>query len=329
IAADTEAQRRQALGQMEGGLARLTGGWAARLTRVLAHLEAAIDFVEEELPAELEQATLAEAAAVAGEIAAALDDHHRGERLREGLSVVILGAPNAGKSSLLNALARRDVAIVSETAGTTRDVVEVQLDLAGYPVILADTAGLRAMETAVATGAAAQAAIEREGMARARARAAVADVTLLLVDIEAALQDASALEAVEALFDSRAILLLNKADRCDAAAVRRLCESLQDRNPVVISAKTGEGLDLSLERLVEAAGKVFGGGEEGAAITRVRHRRALEDCREALSRAQTAELPELRAEELRLAVRALGRITGRVDVEDLLDIVFRDFCIGK
>src|SRR3546814_7091635 len=160
-------------------------------------------------------------------------------------------------------------------------------------------------------------------MALARAGAAVADVTLLLVDFEAALQDASALEAVEALFDSRAILLLNKADRCDAAAVRRLCESLQDRNPVVISAKTGEGLDLSLERLVEAAGKVFGGGEEGAAITRVRHRRALEDCREALSRAQTAELPELRAEELRLAVRALGRITGRVDVEDLLDKIGR------
>src|SRR3546814_12203714 len=103
-------------------------------------------------------------------------------------------------------------------------------------------------------------------MARARARAAVADVTLLLVDIEAALQDASALEAVEALFDSRAILLLNKADRCDAAAVRRLCESLQDRNPVVISAKPGEGLDFSLERPVEAAGKVFGGGEEGAAM---------------------------------------------------------------
>lgn len=328
IAADTEAQRRQALRQMEGGLARLTGGWATRLTRVLAHLEAAIDFVEEELPAELEQVTLAEAAAVADEIAAALDDHRRGERLREGLSVVILGAPNAGKSSLLNALARRDVAIVSETAGTTRDVVEVQLDLAGYPVTLADTAGLRATE-GEAEGGVAQVAIEREGMARARARAAVADVTLLLVDLQAALRDASALEAVEALFDSRAILLLNKADCCDPAAVRRLCRSLQDRRPVVISAKSGEGLDVALARLVEAAGTAFGGDEEGAAITRLRHRRALEDCREALLGAQTTELPELRAEELRLAVRALGRITGRVDVEDLLDIVFSDFCIGK
>ena len=328
IDADTEAQRRQALRQMEGGLARLTGGWAARLSRVLAHFEAAIDFVEEELPAELEQAALAAAAQVATEIAAALDDRHRGERLREGLSAVILGAPNAGKSSLLNALARRDVAIVSEVAGTTRDVVEVQLDLAGYPITLADTAGLRAQETA-AGAAATQAAIEREGMARARARAAVADVTLLLVDLEAALRDAAALDAVAALFDSRSILLLNKADRCDPAAARRLCRNLRDRAPLVISAKTGEGLEAVLARLVERAGEAFGGGEDGAGITRLRHRRALEDCRGALLRAPGAGLPELKAEELRLALRALGRITGRVDVEDLLDIVFSEFCIGK
>ena len=330
IDADTAAQRRQALRQMDGGLARLTGGWAARLTRVLAHFEAAIDFVEEELPAELEQAALAEAAEVAREIAAALDDRHRGERLREGLSVVILGAPNAGKSSLLNALARRDVAIVSEMAGTTRDVVEVELDLAGYPVSLADTAGLRALETAAAAGAAAaQAAIEREGMARARDRAAVADVTLLLVDLEAALSNAAALDAVGALFDSRSILLLNKADRCDPAAVRRLCQDLQDQAPLAISAKTGEGLEAVLSRLVERAGEAFGGVESGAGITRLRHRRALEDCRDALLRAQSADLPELKAEELRLGLRALGRISGRVDVEDLLDIVFSEFCIGK
>jgi tRNA modification GTPase len=157
----------------------------------------------------------------------------------------------------------------------------------------------------------------------------VADVTLLLVDLEAALRDAAALDAVGALFDSRSILLLNKADRCDPAAVRRLCRDLQDCAPLVISAKTGEGLEAVLARLVERSGEAFGGAEGGAGITRLRHRRALEDCRDALLRAPGTGLLELKAEELRLALRALGRITGRVDVEDLLDIVFSEFCIGK
>lgn len=325
IDAETEAQRRQALRQMEGGLARRTGDWAARLTRVLAHFEAAIDFVEEELPEDLGAAALAEAEAVAGEITAALDDHHRGERLREGLSAVILGAPNAGKSSLLNALARRDAAIVSETAGTTRDIVEVHLDLGGYPVTLADTAGLRALEKADDP----QAAIERAGMARARERAERADIKLLLVDLEAALTDDMALDGVAALHDSRSLVLLNKADLCEAAAMQDLARQIGDWDPIAVSAKTGAGLDQVLDRLVALAGESFGGAEAAAGITRHRHRRALEDCRDAVGRARAAELPELVAEELRLALRALGRVTGRVDVEDLLDIVFADFCIGK
>lgn len=325
IDADTEAQRRQALRQMEGGLARRSGAWAARLTRVLAHAEAAIDFVEEEIPADLQDLALADLAEISAEIGAVLNDGHRGERLREGLSVVILGAPNAGKSSLLNALAQREAAIVSETAGTTRDVVEVHLDLGGYPVILADTAGLR--EIAEHEGG--QAAIERAGIARARERAARADVQLLMVDLTVAAKDPAQLDAVRALFDHRSLLLLNKADRCDPAAVARLCEDVKDCDPLVVSAKQGTGLDHLLARLVERAERGLDGAEEGAGITRLRHRRALEDCREALERAQAAPLPELTAEELRLAVRALGRITGRVDVEDLLDIVFSEFCIGK
>mgnify|MGYP000156250606 FL=1 len=325
IDAETEAQRRQALRQMEGGLARRCGDWAARLTRVLAHFEAAIDFVEEELPAELGAGALAEAGAVGREIATALEDHHRGERLREGLSAVILGAPNAGKSSLLNALAQREAAIVSETAGTTRDIVEVHLDLGGYPVTLADTAGLRALEEDEGP----QAAIERAGMARARDRAERADITLLLVDLEAALADATVLDGVAALHDHRSLVLLNKADLCPAAAVERLTAEVDDWDPLVISARSGAGLDRVLARLVAMAGESFGGAEAAAGITRLRHRRALEECREALARAEAAELPELVAEELRLALRALGRVTGRVDVEDLLDIVFSDFCIGK
>ncbi|GAB4362978.1 MAG: tRNA uridine-5-carboxymethylaminomethyl(34) synthesis GTPase MnmE [Kiloniellaceae bacterium] len=325
IDADTEAQRRQALRQMEGGLARRSGAWAARLTRVLAHAEAAIDFVEEEMPADLQDLALAEVAEISAEIGAVLNDGHRGERLREGLSVVILGAPNAGKSSLLNALARREAALVSETAGTTRDVVEVHLDLGGYPVIVADTAGLR--EIAEHEGG--QAAVERAGIARARERAARADVQLLMVDLTAAAKDPAQLDAARALFDQRSLLLLNKADRCDAASAARLCEAVQDCDPLVISAKEGMGLERLLARLVERAEHGLGGAEEGAGITRLRHRRALEDCRAALERARTAALPELTAEELRLALRALGRITGKVDVEDLLDIVFSEFCIGK
>ncbi|MEQ8357471.1 MAG: tRNA uridine-5-carboxymethylaminomethyl(34) synthesis GTPase MnmE [Kiloniellaceae bacterium] len=325
IEAETEAQRRQAVRQLQGGLARLTGDWAARLTRVLAHFEAAIDFAEEDLPESLGQAALVRAAAVAREIEAALNDRHRGERLREGLSVVILGAPNAGKSSLLNALAQRDVAIVSETAGTTRDVIEVHLDLGGYPVTLADTAGLRAMEGAEDP----QAAIEAAGMARARQRAASADVKLLLVDMETALESSAALASAMGLYDANSVVLLNKADRCAEGAVQRLCAELKEWNPIVISAKTGTGLDAALRRLVDLAEDSFGGSEAAAGITRLRHRRALEDCRAALARAGGAGLTELVAEELRLALRALGRISGRVDVEDILDIVFADFCIGK
>jgi len=357
IAAETEAQRRQALRQMEGGLGRLAAGWLGRLTRALAHFEAAIDFVEEELPEALGREALGEAAAVAAEIVAQLDDRHRGERLRDGFSAVILGLPNAGKSSLLNALARRDVAIVSEAAGTTRDIVEVHLDLGGYPVILADTAGLRDLPGPVGSQGEApgefpggdQAAIERAGMARARDRAAGADVKLLLVDLAVALRGAAGPAAAETAVreavgeavqaaagkaapdraDSRTLLLLNKADACDPAAVAAVVAGLEDHRPLAISAATGAGLDRLLARLVALAGETFGGGEEAASITRLRHRRALEEAVAALAAAQNAALPELVAEELRLAVRALGRIGGRVDVEDLLDIVFSDFCIGK
>jgi tRNA modification GTPase len=192
-------------------------------------------------------------------------------------------------------------------------------------VTLADTAGLRAVEGRDDP----QSAIEEAGMARARERAASADIKLLLVDLEAALADAAVLDGVDALYDHRSILVLNKIDRCTSQAVRRLCVQLRDWNPVTISARTGEGIEQVLARLVALAEQSFAGAEAGAGITRVRHRRALEDCRDALVRAQAASLPELVAEELRLAVRALGRISGRVDVEDILDVVFADFCIGK
>jgi tRNA modification GTPase len=313
VAAETEAQRRQALRQMQGELGRLYEGWRGRLLRALAHQEAAIDFPEETegegalLPAALRS----EIEAIAGEIAAALDDRRRGERLRDGFQVAILGAPNVGKSSLLNRLARREAAIVSETAGTTRDVIETHLDLGGYPITLADTAGLRVSADAV----------EREGVRRAEARGREADLRLVLLDATS-WPDVPA--DVAALAGPGSLLILNKID------LRRPDKPwrLGAQEVFGLSAATGEGFAALIGMLQNAAREAFD-STGNTMLTRARHREALTRCLEALRRALAAEAPELLAEDLRLAARALGRITGKIDVEDLLDLIFREFCIGK
>ncbi len=310
VDAETTAQQRQALRQMAGELGRLYDGWRSRLKRTLAHLEAELDFPDEELPTGVADRTSREITALRDEIDRHLDDGRRGERLRQGLYIAILGPPNAGKSSLLNALARRDAAIVSDRAGTTRDVIEVHLDLAGFPVTLADTAGLQ--ETGDE--------IEDEGVRRALARAEYADLKVLLFDVRAPTLDPATL----ALVDGDSVVVFNKIDLAADAGV----PAIAGHHPVSTSAKTGEGLDALLDRLrAMAAARLTGDG--GPALTRARHRAALEDCRAGLNRSLTAPQPELTAEDLRLAMRALGRITGRVDVEELLDVIFRDFCIGK
>ncbi|ANC92578.1 tRNA uridine-5-carboxymethylaminomethyl(34) synthesis GTPase MnmE [Azospirillum humicireducens] len=310
IDAETTAQRRQALRQMEGSLGRLYDGWRDRLTRALAHIEADIDFAEDDLPGGVADAVRPVIAELAGEIAAHLDDGGRGERLREGLHIAIVGAPNAGKSSLLNALARRDAAIVSARAGTTRDIIEVHLDLGGYPVVLADTAGLRE---------AAADEVEEEGIRRARARAARADVKVAVFDATT-LPDLD--PATLDLIDRDTVVVFNKTDLAACAGPR------PDLSPILVSAQTGAGLRLLEEKLSEFSADRLAIGS-APSLTRARHRAALTECRESLLRALDAPLPELAAEDVRLASRALGRITGRVDVEDLLDVIFRDFCIGK
>ena len=327
IDAETEAQRRQALRQMSGHLSGLVQGWRARLLPLLAHLEATIDFPDEGLPESLAREVVAETGALAGEIAGHLADRGRGERLREGLQVAIIGPPNSGKSSLLNALARRDVAIVSATAGTTRDVIEVHLDLAGYPVTLADTAGLRDLAAEGGDG------VEREGLRRARLRAAEADLKLAVFDL-AAIDDAgwpNLDPQAWALVDAETLVVLNKADLKPPNMVNP--EAVGGRPAFVLSAKTGQGLGALVDELTRQVAERLGLPGAAPAITRLRHRQALEDCRAALERAQEAGqeagLPELAAEDLRLALRALGRLTGQVDVEDILDVIFRDFCIGK
>ncbi|HKV16963.1 MAG TPA: tRNA uridine-5-carboxymethylaminomethyl(34) synthesis GTPase MnmE [Reyranella sp.] len=310
VAAETDQQRRQALLQMGGALHRLYEDWRTLGLRALAHLEAAIDFPDEDLPAGIGEEVHVSIAELKAEIADHLEDR-RGERLREGLGIAIIGPPNAGKSSLLNLLARREAAIVSETAGTTRDVIEVHLDLGGWPVVLADTAGLRD------TGD----AIEQEGVRRALAHAKAADLRLLVLDAttdwKAAMAELTKGERWEATHD---IVVVNKIDLQPAQAV----------GVVPLSTKSGMGLPELLVRLQRSAGLLMEQGRGAAPpLTRVRHREALRDAEAALGRALGASEVALAAEDLRLAMRALGRITGTVRIDELLDVIFRDFCIGK
>lgn len=317
IDADTEAQRRQAIAQAEGALGRAVEAWASRLTGILARVEAAIDFVEEELPEDLLSQAAEDAADLRRELEGLLARPPVGERLREGLQIAILGPPNAGKSSLLNALAGREAAIVSERAGTTRDVVEVALDLGGYPLLLADTAGLRAAPEEEELDP-----IEAEGIRRSLARAESADLKLLLFDATTArAPDPASL----ALLDENTLVLWNKVDLISEDLPRQLGPAAA----MPISAKSGLGLQELEERLQQEVEERFALGGEAPLITRSRHRSAIRDCAEALARAQEAGEAALFAEDLRLALRALGRIVGKVDVEDLLDVIFRDFCIGK
>ncbi|MFM9844111.1 MAG: tRNA uridine-5-carboxymethylaminomethyl(34) synthesis GTPase MnmE [Dongiaceae bacterium] len=309
INADTEQQRRQALRQLAGALGRLYEGWRERLVRTLARLEAHIDFPEDNLPSELLQEVQGLASGLAREIGTHLADSRRGERLREGVSVAILGAPNSGKSSLLNYLAGRDAAIVSARAGTTRDVVEVRLDLGGYLVDLADTAGLRDAADE----------IEAEGVRRALQRAEAADINILLFD-------AAGLPEIDAgtvgLMDKRALPVVSRTD----LAAHGWSGKIEGAFPISVS--NGQGLPELIAEIQKRVEAIAGAGE-APFLTRARHRHALEEAATALSGALAAEQPELIAEDLRLAVRSIGRITGRVDVEDILDVVFRDFCIGK
>jgi tRNA modification GTPase len=310
VEAETAAQRRLALRQMEGGLARLYDGWRERLVEAMAYAEAEIDFAEEELPAGLDSIVTTTVRDLIGSITQYLDDGQQGERLRDGFSVVILGEPNVGKSSLLNHLARREAAIVSSQAGTTRDLIEVHLDLGGYPVILVDTAGLRDDPEE----------IEAEGIRRAKARAEQADLKLLLID---ASQIDVTLQAMEC--DEKTFLVYNKLDCCDLQMQLQL-----KRLGMAISVKSGEGLEQLESRLQELVIERFAGlGAGQAPITRLRHRQALQECLAALQRALAASMPDLLAEDLRLAARALGRLTGRVEVEEVLDHIFSEFCIGK
>jgi tRNA modification GTPase len=312
IEAETTAQRRQALRQAGGALAALQRGWTTRLTRLLARQEAYLEFEEEGVGPEVEAAVATDAAALRAEMAAQLADGQRGERLRDGLSIAILGAPNVGKSSLLNALLGRQAAIVAAEAGTTRDVVEGRLVLAGVPVTLADTAGLREGGGAV----------EREGMRRARARGAEADLRLVVFAADAP-PEAESLALLGLTGQGITLVVLNK---CDLAQGPRPAQVPPEA--LAVSALTGAGLAALRTRLETAAAGLAGLSAE-AGLTRPRHRAAVAEAIGWLDCLAEASLPELRAEALRGALAALGRLTGRVGVDQVLDLVFSEFCIGK
>jgi tRNA modification GTPase len=322
IGAETEAQRRQALRQLRGLLGDQAEAWRRRLTEALALVEAQIDFPDEDdVPTDLVPQAVHVARELSEDIRKTLEGSRRGERLREGLVVAITGPPNAGKSSLLNALARRDVAIVSPIAGTTRDVIEVHLDLDGYPITLLDTAGIRDSDDP----------IEQEGVRRAKARAAEADLVLWLVDATSDTQESRFSAGAE---NAENWQILTKIDLVSKNKINnpKFRLSIIEESFNGISAVTGEGIPEFITVLSRFARTYFGAGT-GALIARVRQRNVLEDALKHLEGGvslgtKTAEI-ELVAEELRLAARALGRLTGRIDVEDVLDVIFRDFCIGK
>lgn len=309
IDAETEAQRRQAVRQLDGALGQIILGWQARLMRALAHCEATIDFVEEEdVPDDLLSATRPDLTALLAEMRGQAADG-RGERLRQGLTIVILGPPNAGKSSLLNALAGREAAIVSDRAGTTRDVIELHLDLGGYPVTLVDTAGLRATDDP----------IEAEGIRRARARADQADLALVLLDRA---DWPRVPDDVAPWLDQPGTLRL--LTKCDAG----IAPPADAGGWLPLSVRDGIGFDALMQALTDRAAALLSTGADPL-LTRARHRAALAETCAALDRALSGTLPELITEDVRLALRGLGRIVGRVDVEDILGLIFAEFCIGK
>jgi tRNA modification GTPase len=315
IHADTDRQRRQALRHLKGLLGDRARDWRAEIIEASALIEAGIDFSDEgDVPAELLAPALVKIKSLLGEIEEVLAAQGRSERLREGMVVAIAGPPNVGKSTLMNALARREVAIVSPHAGTTRDVIEVQLDLDGYPVTVIDTAGVRETDDPV----------EQEGVRRARARAAEADLVLWMVDAPH--------ENFSREGSRPAWVVRNKID-LDAAGTEEGSSSAAPRGGVTefrISAGRGDGVQELIAALVAFARDYFGSGE-GGLIGRERQRKLLQQTAASLHRSIEVmpDGEELAAEELRSAAHSLGRLLGRVDVEDILDLIFREFCIGK
>jgi len=313
VSSETEIQRKQAIKIMSGKSSDQFNSWREKLLKILSHIEAKIDFPDEDLPKDILSEIQKTSDQVSSEIKKILDDQKVGERIREGFKIAIVGPINAGKSSLLNYLSKRDVAIVSEIAGTTRDVIETHLNLDGYPVVVSDTAGIRDSKNE----------IEKKGIKLALNRAEDADLKLVIIDAK----NVDFTGVLKDLVDENAILVVNKSDLLNG----KLNEKLKKHDHILISIKNNSNLDkLILKIKSKLENKFLSHGD--ILITRERHRQHLEQCINHLQNFKSkngSEEFDKAAEDLRLATRHLGMIVGKVDVEEILGSIFNDFCIGK
>ena len=312
IDSETSEQQKYAMRQMEGGLKNLYDGWREELIKIMAYLEAYIDFPDEDIPQELVDKLLNDVFKLKTAISEHLNTDSIGERLREGFRVVIVGPPNAGKSSLLNTVVNREAAIVSSIAGTTRDAVDVHLDIKGYPVMFTDTAGIREVEEE----------IEKQGIEIAFRKIADADLVLCLFD--ASKDSVQIFDNIKNSFKNKAIYVANKSDNLTFEQ----CSNLKKQSCVVISAKHKQGIDDLMEVIYQQIKERFT-ANSNLLITRQRYREALAETLDNLERFSFDKEIELSAEDIRLAARGLGKITGRIEVDDILNKIFGSFCIGK
>ena len=313
ISAETEIQRKQAVKIMSGRSADKFNSLREKLLQILSHVEAKIDFPDEDLPKDILNKIKKDTDEVLKDIEKILNDQKVGERIREGFKIAILGPTNAGKSSLINHLSNKDVAIVSEIAGTTRDVIETHLNIDGYPVIVSDTAGIRESVDE----------IEKKGIKLSLNRAEEADLKLVVVEAK----NTDFTDTLKSLLDDNAILVLNKSDLLE----KDIDPEINRINHVLISIKNNLNIDKLIQKIKNALKNKFITSDD-ILITRERHRQHLEQCVSHLKRfnqKKEAEDFDIAAEDLRLAARHLGMIVGKVDVEEILGSIFNDFCIGK
>tara|TARA_B100000029_G_scaffold320165_1_gene312532 strand:- start:12394 stop:13725 length:1332 start_codon:yes stop_codon:yes gene_type:complete len=313
ISSETEIQRRQAIKMITGDNNKIYNSWRKRLLKILSYIEAKIDFPEDDLPKDIDQKIKVEANLIKTEIIKKLDDQKIGERIREGFKIAIVGPANAGKSTLLNYLSKRKVAIVSEIAGTTRDVIETHLNIDGFPVIVSDTAGIRESKDE----------IEREGIKLALKKAEDADLNIVLIEPK----NADFAGFLRDLINDRSILVVNKSD----LGIDDMILDFKKYNPIYLSLKKEKNIDELILKIKERLNKLFIRSED-ILITRERHRQHLEQCvsyLENFDNKKDTEDFDKASEDLRLATRQLGMIVGKVDVEEILGSIFSDFCIGK